>query len=222
MLELRNVTKTYRRGERIVTALDNASLTVENGTFLAIVGQSGSGKSTLMHILGCLDLPDTGTVSLNGIDYAGSNAKERAKLRNRDIGFIFQSFNLLSGATALENVELPLAFRGIPRRKRRELAAEALEAVGLTARAGHFPGELSGGQQQRVAVARAIAARPGLILADEPTGNLDPEAAERVLGLLEGLNREGTTVVLITHDMGAAARAERRVCLEAGKVNVAT
>ena len=218
MLVLSDVTKKYRGSAGEVCALNGVSLTVSDGEYLSIVGQSGSGKSTLMHILGCLDLPTSGSVCLDGRELTELSPRERAILRNREIGFVFQSFNLLAACTALENVELPLGFRGIPMRRRREMAQEALCAVGLAERMNHRPGELSGGQQQRVAVARAIAASPRLILADEPTGNLDRDSTDRVLSLLKALNADGRTLILITHDERVAERASRRAALQSGRL----
>ncbi|MCI6909175.1 MAG: ABC transporter ATP-binding protein [Clostridiaceae bacterium] len=218
MLQLQGISKIYRTSAGEVRALDGVDLTIEKGEFAAVVGRSGSGKSTLMHILGCLDLPSAGRYRFGGTDCTRLGKTGRAALRNREIGFVFQSFNLLPYCTALENVELPLAFRGLTPARRRQLAYDALEAVGLADRSAHRPSELSGGQQQRVAVARAIAASPSLLLADEPTGNLDPKSTEQILELLESFHERGKTVVLITHDRSVAERAGRQIVLEQGKL----
>ncbi|WP_458861855.1 ABC transporter ATP-binding protein [Acidaminobacterium chupaoyuni] len=219
MIQLENITKIYPGEENDIYALKEVSLTIERGEFVAIVGRSGSGKSTLMNILGCLDRPTTGTYSFCGQEVNRKSPKELALLRNQHIGFIFQSFHLISSMTALENVELPLAFRGVPPAKRRQLALEALESVDMRDRADHRPCQLSGGQQQRVAIARAIVPNPELILADEPTGNLDPASGERTMGILEQLHRGGSTVVLITHDRAVAQRAQRRLEIYNGLLN---
>ena len=218
MLRLERVSKLYGDGDRMVRALDDVTLHIRAGEFAAVVGRSGSGKSTLMHILGCLDLPTAGDYYLDGVRCTALGKDARAALRNRRIGFVFQSFNLLPHCTALENVELPLRFRGIPAAERRERALDALSRVGLADRRAHRPSELSGGQAQRVALARAIAAEPALILADEPTGSLDRAAADQVLDLLGSLNARGATVVLITHDPAAAARAQRTLTLCDGRL----
>jgi len=219
LIQLENITKIYPGEENDIYALKEVSLTIERGEFVAIVGRSGSGKSTLMNILGCLDRPTTGTYSFCGQEVNRKSPKELALLRNQHIGFIFQSFHLISSMTALENVELPLAFRGVPPAKRRQLALEALESVDMRDRADHRPCQLSGGQQQRVAIARAIVPNPELILADEPTGNLDPASGERTMGILEQLHRGGSTVVLITHDRAVAQRAQRRLEIYNGLLN---
>ena len=219
MVEMRSVTKLYEKGGIAVRALDGVTLTLADGAYAAVVGRSGSGKSTLMHILGCLDLPTAGEYRLDGTDCTTLDKNGRAALRNRRIGFVFQSFNLMPQCTALENVELPLRFRGMAPRERRERALAALDSVGLHDRRGHRPAELSGGQAQRVAVARAIAAEPSLLLADEPTGSLDRESSAQVLDLLEGMNARGCTLVLITHDPAAAARAPLRYMLTDGKLD---
>lgn len=216
MIDLNHVSKTYRSGSGLVQALKAVDLHIGRGEFVAVVGRSGSGKTTLMNILGCLDDPTDGEYRLLGLPVGSLKSREKARIRNQEIGFVFQSFNLAPSLTALENVELPLAFRGEDPAHRREVARLALEQVGLAERAGHRPGELSGGQQQRVAIARAIAARPPLILADEPTGNLDPPAGEVVMALLRELNKAGHTIVLITHDLQVAAQAARRVRMEDG------
>jgi len=217
VIQVEQVTKVYRMGETEVHALRGVDLTVSEGEMMSIMGPSGSGKSTLMNILGCLDRPTSGRYQLAGQDVSRLKDDQLAAIRGRRIGFIFQTFNLLSRATALENVELPLLYSGIPDRRRR--AREALEAVGLAHRARHRPNELSGGQQQRVAIARALVNDPSIILADEPTGNLDSKTGEEVLELLEQLHRErGLTLVIVTHDPRVAARTERIVYLLDGRV----
>ncbi len=218
MLTLHHVTKTYGKGHLQVDALRDVELQVDTGEFVAVIGPSGSGKTTLMNILGCLDDPTQGEYLLDGVPVGRLSSREKAVLRNREIGFVFQSFNLVSSLTAQENVELPLVFRGMEGEKRRELSRLALEQVGLSCRAHHRPWELSGGQQQRVAIARAIAAHPPLILADEPTGNLDPPSGRQVMELLRQMNQNGHTIVLITHDAGVAAMAGRRLRMEEGQL----
>ena len=218
MLTLHHVTKTYGKGHLQVDALRDVELQVDTGEFVAVIGPSGSGKTTLMNILGCLDDPTQGEYLLDGAPVGRLSSREKAVLRNREIGFVFQSFNLVSSLTAQENVELPLVFRGMEGEKRRELSRLALEQVGLSRRAHHRPWELSGGQQQRVAIARAIAAHPPLILADEPTGNLDPPSGQQVMELLRRMNQNGHTIVLITHDAQVAAMAGRRLRMEEGQL----
>jgi putative ABC transport system ATP-binding protein len=216
---LDDVRRTYQVTEDLaVRALDGVSLAIEPGEFVAIVGSSGSGKSTLMHILGCLDLPTSGRYLLDGVDVRDMDEDDQSDLRNRKIGFVFQSFNLVPRTSARANVELPLTYAGMSRRDRRLRATRALEAVGMGMRLDHLPSELSGGQQQRVAVARAIVTNPSLILADEPTGNLDSHSTEDVLGVFEGLNADGRTVVLITHEHEVAERAGRVIRLADGQV----
>ncbi len=215
------VYKIYRRGEQEVRALDGVSLTVENGEFLAIVGQSGSGKSTLMNVLGCLDTPSSGRYLLEGEDVSAMSDRTLSEIRNRRIGFVFQSFQLIPGLDALENVELPLLYRGLPREERRRLAVDCLERVGLGSRLHHRPAEMSGGQQQRVAIARAIAAKPPILLADEPTGNLDSASGREILDILRELNAEGRTVLLITHDPRIAEAARRRIHIRDGRITEA-
>ncbi|MBQ9964569.1 MAG: ABC transporter ATP-binding protein [Clostridia bacterium] len=217
LLELQHVSKIYRGGDT-VKALDDVSLTIDRGEFVAVVGQSGSGKSTLMNILGCLDVPTKGRYLLAGQDMSRACAAHGAQVRSRQIGFIFQGFHLLSDLTALENVELPLIYRGMNREERRTRALNSLRRVGLAARVQHRPAELSGGQQQRVAIARALAASPPLILADEPTGNLDSGSGKEIMRLLHDLHHAGHTVVLITHDDTVAASAERRIVIRDGRV----
>ena len=219
LIELRDVYKIYGEGlESEVRALDGVSLTIEKGEFAAVVGQSGSGKSTMMNVLGCLDVPTRGDYLLDGTDVRELTDKELSHIRNKQIGFIFQQYNLIQDLTVLENVELPLIYQGIRVDDRYDLATEALARVGLAGRMKHRPTEMSGGQQQRVAIARAIAAKPPIIMADEPTGALDSRTGHEVLEFLQQLNREGTTVILITHDNGIAATARRCVRLQDGKV----
>lgn len=222
LIEVRDMYKIYNPGENEVRALDGVSLTVDEGEFVAIIGQSGSGKSTLMNMLGCLDVPTKGTYILNGKDVSSLSDNELSEVRNNDIGFIFQGFNLIQNLTALENVELPLIYRRVEKSRRRRLAIEALQKVGLEERMKHKPAEMSGGQQQRVAIARAIAAAPPLILADEPTGNLDSKSTRDIMKILDGLNDQGNTIVLITHDDGIAANAKRVVRIMDGKIELDT
>lgn len=217
-IEMSRLSKTYNAKSGAVRALDGVNVTISKGEFVSIVGQSGSGKSTLMNIMGCLDTADAGVYELNGRDVSQISARELAGIRNREIGFVFQSFNLIPGLSAVENVELPLAYRGLRGRARRELAMLALERLGLGDRARHRPSQLSGGQQQRVAIARAIAAKPVLLLADEPTGNLDYAAGQAVMEILGKLSAEGVTIVLITHDRHVAASAQRTLTLAGGRL----
>jgi putative ABC transport system ATP-binding protein len=219
VIEVDHVQRVYRLGEDVeVRALAGVSLRIARGEFVAIMGSSGSGKSTLMHILGCLDAPTAGRYLLDGVDVRDIPEDDLADLRNRKIGFVFQSFNLVARTTALANVELPLAYAGLGRRERRERAIAALAAVGMEDRLHHLPSELSGGQQQRTAVARAIVTDPAIVLADEPTGNLDSHSTEEILAVFSRLNAEGRTVVLITHEGDVAARARRVVRLSDGRV----
>jgi len=218
VIELVDVDKVYATGELEVAALRSVSLRIEEGEFVAIVGPSGSGKSTLMHILGCLDVPTGGVFRLGGHDVESFDEDMLARVRNLFIGFVFQQFNLLAYLPAWRNVELPLVYSGVDPAERRLRAMQALEKVGLADRAEHRPGELSGGQQQRVAIARALVTEPAMILADEPTGNLDSHSSAEVLGLLEQLHREGRTIVLITHERDIARRAERIIQLHDGRV----
>lgn len=219
MIVLENLSKTYEKHGQTVHALEQVCLHVPKGDFLAITGPSGSGKTTLMNILGCLDRPDSGRYLLEGATVSQLTGSSAAHIRNRKIGFIFQSFNLISSMSAQENVELPLLLRGTPRKARRKAALEALSQVGLVSRAAHRPSELSGGQQQRVAIARVLAADPPLILADEPTGNLDAATGREILSILEGLHREGRTIVMITHDPAIAAAAPRTLRMENGRLS---
>jgi putative ABC transport system ATP-binding protein len=218
VIELLEVGKTYASGSLSVDALRDVTLRIERNEMVAIVGPSGSGKSTLMNILGCLDHPSAGTYRLAGADVSDLDEDALAEVRNRRIGFVFQQFNLLPSLTAWRNVELPLVYSGMDRRERRERALDALGRVGLGDRADHRPGELSGGQQQRVAIARALVTEPALILADEPTGNLDSTSSGDVLALMANLHRSGRTIVLITHEADVAARAERTIHIRDGRV----
>ena len=218
LIEVRNVYKIYNPGENEVHALDGISVTIDRGEFVAIVGHSGSGKSTFMNMLGCLDSPTSGDYFLDGVNVAGMTDDELSDIRNQQIGFIFQGFNLIPSLTAQENVELPLIYRGIPKAEREALSREALAQVGMGERMTHKPSELSGGQQQRVAIARAIAARPPIIMADEPTGNLDTRSGEDVMQILHELNAERRTIVLITHDNDIARQAPRAIRIIDGKV----
>jgi putative ABC transport system ATP-binding protein len=219
VIEVDGIERVYRIGEDVeVRALDGVSLRIARGELVAIMGSSGSGKSTLMHILGCLDMPTAGRYLLDGVDVRDIPENELADLRNRKIGFVFQSFNLVARTNALANVELPLAYAGLGRRERRARAVAALEAVGMEDRLHHLPSELSGGQQQRTAVARAIVTDPAIVLADEPTGNLDSRSTQEILAIFDRLNADGRTVVLITHESDVAARARRVVRLSDGRV----
>ena len=218
VIDLRRVSKTYAMGEFEVQALRSVSLSVEPGDFVAIMGASGSGKSTMMNIIGCLDVPTRGHYWLEGVDVRRLDESDLSRVRSRKIGFVFQSFNLIARTSALANTELPLVYAGIPPKERRASALTALDRVGLSDRLGHVPSELSGGQQQRVAVARAIVTNPALILADEPTGNLDSAASKDVLEIFRELNGEGRTVVVITHEDDVAAYAGRVVTLRDGEI----
>lgn len=218
LIEVRDVYKIYNPGENQVNALDGVSITIDEGEFVAIIGQSGSGKSTLMNMLGLLDTPTHGEYYINGKLVDDLTDDQMSDIRNEEIGFIFQGFNLISSLTALENVELPLVYRGMPKQERREISQDALERVGLGKRMNHLPAEMSGGQQQRVAVARAIAAKPPVILADEPTGNLDTKSTKEVMAILHELKDEGRTVIVITHDNEIAEEAERVIRIRDGKV----
>jgi putative ABC transport system ATP-binding protein len=218
LIRLSTVSKNYGTGEGVVRAVREVDLTIARGEFVALVGQSGSGKSTMMNIIGCLDRPTTGRYELDGIDVTHRANDARATVRNRLIGFVFQGFNLLSRTTALENVELPLVYRGISGRERRARAMRALESVGLAQRVHHTPNQLSGGQQQRVAIARALVTNPPLLLADEPTGNLDTRTSLEVLDLLQRLNAGGITIVLVTHEQDIAACAKRVVTMRDGRI----
>jgi putative ABC transport system ATP-binding protein len=216
MIEITDIAKVYRMGDNEIRALDGVSLTVQEGEWVAISGPSGSGKSTLMNIIGCLDQPTAGSYKLDGLEVARMNDKQLAAVRNRKIGFVFQTFNLLSRTSALANVELPLVYAGLPRR--RERAVAALERVGLGQRIHHRPNELSGGQQQRVAIARALINEPSIILADEPTGNLDSKSGAEIMDIFRGLHDQGMTIVMVTHDPDVAAQCQRIVHIKDGVI----
>ncbi len=218
LIKVRDMCKVYNPGENEVRALDHVNLEIQKGEFVAIIGHSGSGKSTLMNMLGCLDIPTSGEYYLNGRDVSEMGDNQLSEIRNEEIGFIFQGFNLIANLTAIENVELPLIYRGIGRSERHKLALEALKMVGLEQRMHHKPSEMSGGQQQRVAIARAIAARPPVILADEPTGNLDSASTKEIMEILRGLHDSGRSVILITHDNDIAEQAKRVVRILDGKI----
>ena len=218
LIEIRDMYKIYNPGENEVRAIDGVNLTIEHGEFVAIIGQSGSGKSTLMNMLGLLDVPTSGKYLLNGQDVDGLEDDELSEIRNKEIVFIFQGFNLITSLTAVENVELPLVYRGMKKEERNELAVSALNRVGLSHRLDHLPKQMSGGQQQRVAIARAVAARPPIILADEPTGNLDSHSGIEVMKILHELHEEGRTVILITHDNDIANEAERVIRIQDGQI----
>ena len=219
LIDIKNLYKIYNEGqESEVRALDGVSLQIDRGEFVAIIGQSGSGKSTLMNILGCLDIPTYGDYHLDGTDVTELTDKQLAHIRNKQIGFIFQGYNLIPALSARENVELPLIYQGVGMGQRAQRAMESLERVGMADRADHKPSEMSGGQQQRVAIARAIAARPPILMADEPTGALDSKTGRQVLEILHSLHEDGSTIILITHDNGIAATAERIVRLSDGHI----
>ena len=218
VIRVTGLTKEYRMGKVAVIALRSVDLEIPEGQFVAIMGPSGSGKSTLMNILGCLDRPTSGTYLLNGADVSHKTDNQLAEVRNCSIGFIFQTFNLLARTDATSNVELPLIYRGTPRKERREKAGKALQSVGLSLRAKHRPNELSGGEQQRVAIARALATEPKVFLADEPTGNLDSRSGEEIMAIFQEFNRQGITVILVTHDPDIARHADRIVSLRDGRI----
>jgi putative ABC transport system ATP-binding protein len=218
VIELRDVRKTYGWGDTSVHALRGVSARVERGEYVAIIGASGSGKTTLMNIIGCLDSPTSGSYLLNGLDVRGIDENTQSALRNRDIGFVFQSFNLIPRTSAVANVELPLSYAGLSRAERRRRALDSLEAVGLRGRVSHMPSELSGGQQQRVAIARALVTNPAMILADEPTGNLDSVSSAEVMGIFGDLSARGRTIVLITHEDEVAAHAHRVIRVRDGRI----
>ena len=218
LVEIKDVSKIYNPGENEVRALNHVSLTIGEGEFVAIIGQSGSGKSTLMNMLGCLDTPTSGKYYLHGQDVSHMTDDEQSDVRNREIGFIFQGFNLIPSLTALENVELPLIYRGVGKRERDRLANAALNSVGLEKRKTHKPNEMSGGQQQRVAIARAIARAPPILLADEPTGNLDTASTKEIISIIKRLYKEGRTVIIITHDPGIAEQAKRIITISDGQI----
>ncbi len=218
MIELKDIYKIYSDGDSEIRALDGISLSISQGEFVAIVGSSGSGKSTCMNIIGCLDIPTSGKYYLDGNDVSEMGEKELARIRNRELGFVFQQYNLIPKLNIIENVELPLLYKGVKSHKRRELAMEALDRVGLADRCFKLPSQLSGGQQQRVSIARALAGNPPVILADEPTGALDSRTGKEVLDFLKQLNSEGNTIVLITHDNEIAAQIKRVVNIKDGKI----
>jgi len=218
LVELRNVRKTYRMGEELIHALDDITVDINAGDFMSIIGPSGSGKSTLMHILGCLDSPTSGTIQLDGVMIHNASSRQLAAIRNRKIGFVFQSFNLLPKLNVLQNVELPMVYSGLGGRERRERAMEAMKKVGIDNRAGHRPSQLSGRQQQRVAIARALVNDPRIIFADEPTGNLDSHTGEVVLDMFHKFHEEGRTIILVTHDPEIAAVTPRRLEIRDGKI----
>ena len=218
LIHIENMKKIYNPGENEVRALDGIDLDIEKGDLVAIVGHSGSGKSTLMNMLGCLDTPSSGKYVLDGQDVASMTDNQLADVRNKEIGFIFQGFNLISNLDAVGNVELPLVYRGVSKNERKQLAMEALKSVGLEDRMKHKPNEMSGGQQQRVAVARAVAAKPPIILADEPTGNLDTKSTQEIMEILKELHRSGRTVIIITHDEEIASQAHRVIRILDGRI----
>jgi putative ABC transport system ATP-binding protein len=218
LVEIKDVCKIYNPGENEVRALNHVTLTIGEGEFVAIIGQSGSGKSTLMNMLGCLDTPTSGKYFLHGQDVSHMTDDEQSDVRNREIGFIFQGFNLIPSLTALENVELPLIYRGVGKKERERLANSALNSVGLEKRKTHKPNEMSGGQQQRVAIARAIAQAPPILLADEPTGNLDTASTRDIIRIIKRLYHEGRTVIIITHDPGIAKQAKRIITISDGMI----
>ena len=218
LIKVEDLCKIYNPGENEVRALDHVSLEIKKGELVAIIGQSGSGKSTFMNMLGCLDVPTSGRYYLNGTDVSEMTDNELSEVRNREIGFIFQGFNLIANLNAIENVELPLIYRGTDKKTRHQLAVDSLKLVGLEKRMDHKPSEMSGGQQQRVAIARAIAAQPPVILADEPTGNLDSASSREILAILTKMHKSGRTVILITHDNAIAAQARRVAPIMDGKI----
>ncbi len=218
LIKVEHIFKTYNSGEREIRAIDDISLDIYEGEFVAIIGKSGSGKSTLMNILGVLDVPSRGKYFLDSKDVSSMKDNELSNIRNHKIGFIFQGFNLIAGLSAIENVELPLIYRKTPHYRRKELAIKSLKQVGLEKRLDHKPSQMSGGQQQRVAIARALAAEPSIILADEPTGNLDSKSGDDIINILKKINRSGKTVILITHDDKIADMAKRKITIKDGKV----
>jgi putative ABC transport system ATP-binding protein len=220
IIQLTNITKFYQVGEEKVHALDGVSLQIQKNEYVAIMGPSGSGKSTLMNIIGCLDTPTSGVYELNNINVSDMNDNQLAKIRNKEIGFVFQTFNLLARSDVLHNVELPLIYGGIGSMERKKLARAAIERVGLTDRIHHKPNELSGGQRQRVSIARALVTQPSILLADEPTGNLDTKTGDEIMMLIDTLHKEGNTIILVTHEEDIALHAHRRIRLRDGKMEV--
>ena len=218
VINIKNISKTYVMGEEQVHALQDVSIQIDRGEYVAIMGPSGSGKSTLMNILGCLDTPSTGLYEFNGVNVSEMNDNELAKIRNKEIGFVFQTFNLIPRSDALHNVELPLIYGGVNSHERKRLAAESLQHVSLGDRMHHRPNELSGGQRQRVAIARALVTKPSIILADEPTGNLDTKTGDEIMALLEELNHNGNTIILVTHEEYIAEHANRIIRVRDGRV----
>ena len=219
VIQLQNVFRTYTMGDQILNALDGVDLEIKRNEYIAIIGASGSGKSTLMNIIGCLDRVTKGDYLLNGTNVGDMSESELAKARNREIGFVFQSFNLLSRASALKNVMQPLVYRGIARNERKRIATEALERVGLGDRMHHLPNELSGGQRQRVAISRALVGNPAILLADEPTGNLDSKTSQEIMALIDQLHSDGQTIIMVTHEPDIAQHCDRIISLEDGRVN---
>ncbi|HOV98880.1 MAG TPA: ABC transporter ATP-binding protein [Bacteroidota bacterium] len=218
IIRLTNITKIYQVGDEQVFALDGINLQIEKNEYVAIMGPSGSGKSTMMNIIGCLDTPTSGLYELNGMNVSDMDDNDLARVRNKEIGFVFQTFNLLPRSNILHNVELPLIYGGMPAHERKEHALEAIERVGLTGRIHHKPNELSGGQRQRVAIARALVTHPSILLADEPTGNLDSKTGEEIMALFDTLHREGNTIILVTHEEDIASHAYRVIKLHDGKI----
>ena len=218
IIHLENITKIYQVGDEKVHALDGVSIQIQKNEYVAIMGPSGSGKSTMMNIIGCLDTPTSGLYELNGINVSDMNDNQLAKIRNKEIGFVFQTFNLLARSDVLHNVELPLIYGGIGSMERKKLARAAIERVGLTDRIHHKPNELSGGQRQRVSIARALVTQPSILLADEPTGNLDTKTGDEIMFLIDRLHKEGNTIILVTHEDDIALHAHRRIRLRDGKI----
>ncbi len=219
VIQFRNVYRTYEMGDQILNALDGVDVEISRNEYIAIIGVSGSGKSTMMNIIGCLDRATQGEYILNGTNVGDMSETELARVRNRDIGFVFQSFNLLARASALKNVMQPLVYRGILRAERKRIASEALDRVGLSDRMNHLPNELSGGQRQRVAISRALVGNPSILLADEPTGNLDSRTSQEIMGLIDELHKQGQTIVMVTHEPDIARHCERVIKLEDGKIS---